>query len=143
MPMEINEKVQIIKRSELFHELSEDQLKIIAEELQHHVFPAHESFIFEGEKSDTIYFLYQGTVRIYSLTEEGEEIPIGVAAAGDFLGEMAFIENLPRSATVETLQEVRAFSLSADDFKQILKQNPDITFNLLKALSHRVRSNNE
>jgi len=100
---------------------------------------ANEVVIREGEPGDTLYLIIDGGVSV--IKGEGIETCSEIAAmtAGDYFGEMALIDEAPRSATVKTKTKARFMVLSKDDFARIVHEHPPIGLNICKALSHRIR----
>ncbi len=68
---------------------------------------------------------------------KGKKFPLG---PGTFFGEMSLIDGGPRTATVTTVTPVVAATLSAWEFKTIVKKNPEMAWNLLVHLTGRLRS---
>ncbi len=98
----------------------------------------------QGEQGLGLFMLTKGTVRISRATSPDgtEEVP-GTAGAGDVIGEMALLDDLPRSATVRALDEVSVLVLPFWDFRvllrRILSSDPDVGLDLLAVLSRRLR----
>ena len=67
------------------------------------------------------------------------EVEIGVIGAGEVMGEMALLDDLPRSATAIAVDEVDVLVLPVWDFRGVLRQHPDMALKLLAALSRRLR----
>jgi CRP-like cAMP-binding protein len=136
------DKVDSIKKNSLFRQFSENELITIAQKAIVKNFPPHTLFISQDETKDTVYFIVSGLARIYRSNEEGYEVNIGLCGPGDVVGEMAVIRHAPRSASVESLQKVEALEVSATDFNNILKKNPEIAVHLLETFSQRLQNNN-
>jgi putative peptide zinc metalloprotease protein len=77
----------------------------------------------QGSPGDRFYVLTDGRVEV--VYEDGDrETPVAELGVGDFFGEMALLHDAPRSATVRALSPVETYTLSADDFKALLRQPP-------------------
>ena len=133
--------VQFLSSTLFFTEVPEKNVRLVAELLKHEMIPAHTTFINQEEDSNNVYFIYKGSVKIYRLTEEGDEITIRIVGPGEIVGELAFLDHGIRSATVETLQETEVFTLTGDDFKKILLKNPQVAINLLKIFGNLLKEN--
>jgi CRP-like cAMP-binding protein len=136
------EKVDSIRKNSLFKQFSEKELLSIAQKVVVKKFSPHTLFISQDDIKDTVYFIVSGLARIYRSNEEGNEVNIGLCGPGDVVGEMAVIRHAPRSASVESLQTVEALEISATDFNNILKKNPEIAVHLLETFSQRLQNNN-
>lgn len=135
------EKIKILKSFNLFSDLTEKELETIADYVQKKEFPAKTLFISQDEEeSNAVYFIYKGLVRVYRTTKEGREVNLSVVGEGEVIGEMGVIEELPRSATAETMQNMIVYVLTGKDFIDLLKKHPQISIALLKSLSKRLRN---
>lgn len=141
--MELEEKIKILKRFDLFDKLTNRQLSVIAKSIKEKTFPAKTIFIEQETQPDVAFFIYQGGAKVYRITPEGEEFNLSIVGPGEVVGEMALIDHDLRSANVETIQETKALFLSRASFQMVLENNPEIAFNLLLILSKRVRKLSE
>jgi CRP/FNR family transcriptional regulator, cyclic AMP receptor protein len=100
--------------------------------------------ISQGEKGAGLFIISKGTVRITRTNSpDGPEEVLGTAGAGDVIGEMALLDDMPRSATVTAVDDVTVISLPLWEFRitmrRILRSDPDVGLDLLAVLSRRVR----
>jgi len=97
-----------------------------------------ESIVLQGEMGDCMFVIQEGHVdvlreaygRTFHLTELGP---------GDIFGEMALCEKAPRSATVRAKGQVRALTIDKRTFLRRIQEDPGLAFNVLRALSGRIR----
>jgi signal transduction histidine kinase len=87
-----------------------------------------------------LYLIISGVVRIKKYTKYGIESLLAVLHAGDFFGELSIIDELPRSARVEALEESTVVLFEAKEFEKLLQKSSDFTCNLLKNLAIRLRT---
>lgn len=93
----------------------------------------------EGENSRSMYYLKSGMIRIFK--KKGESaIEIGTVRSGEVLGELAFLDGNPRSASGEALTDCELMEISSTTFQQVLGQMPDWLKILLKAVVGRLRA---
>jgi len=137
--MNIDEKIAALRSFEIFHTLTNEDLVDLAEYTQDKTFPKGTILIKEGEKENEMYFIISGLVRIYHLHESGKEMTISMRMPIEVVGEMSLIDEEPRSATVEALQETQVLLLSKEHFLLILEKHPRIGLHFLKLLSTRLR----
>jgi CRP/FNR family transcriptional regulator len=100
--------------------------------------------ISQGEKGSGLFIITKGTVRITRKNSpDGAEEVLATAGVADIIGEMALLDDLPRSATVTAVDEVSALALPFGDFRiilrQILSRDPDVGLDMMAVLSRRVR----
>lgn len=101
-----------------------------------------EIIIHEGEPGDVFYVIRAGQAVVIKGEITSPTI-IGFRTVGDPIGEMALLENRPRSATVIALGEVSLWSLGRETFHQFLAENPNLSLNLMSMLSGRIRESDE
>ena len=109
---------------------------------------AREDVIFEdGAPGDCFYVIYEGSVRISKMFENMGEEALTVLGAGDFLGEMSFFDNEPRSARALAHEDAKLLELSNQSLKEHLERRPDVALKFLwgfaRTLSQRVRDTNQ
>ncbi len=114
-------------------------LSSICEELK---YKDNEKIFSEGDSGDSMFIIKKGTVKIYKETLKRKKL-IALLSDGEFFGEMALIENAPRSATAITGGETTLIKLSIDAFKSLKASHPATGFKvvdvLLKFMSQRIR----
>jgi CRP/FNR family transcriptional regulator, cyclic AMP receptor protein len=125
---------------ELFAGLGKKDLQLLAQSCKERKYSAGSVLISQGDTGAGLYVVTSGKVRITQANDpDRAEEEIGTAGAGDVLGEMALLDDLPRSATVTAVDDVTALLLPVWEFRAILRNNPDIALHLLAALSRRLR----
>jgi signal transduction histidine kinase len=97
----------------------------------------------EHDRADCLYVVIEGEVEVWKAHGTPNAETIAVHGAGSIVGEMALIDNLPRSATVVSRGRTRALYINEQDFRQILKENPEIALAMLRSLSAMVRQSND
>jgi CRP/FNR family cyclic AMP-dependent transcriptional regulator len=129
-----NEKVELIKRVPLFASCSRGELGEIAQIADEIDFPAGKELTRQGAAGREFFVLLEGDADV---TKEGESI--NRLGAGDFFGEIALVEDMPRSATVTTTSPVRALVITDRSFRRLLEDQPEIQRKVLVALAERVK----
>jgi len=79
----------------------------------------------QGDDGDCMFIIKEGSVKI-TRKKEGAEVTIGTLDKGSFFGELSLIDNLPRSASIITLDEASLFRLNRHDFAKLIEENNDI-----------------
>jgi len=126
----------------LFAELNESELDALATRAVTRTYPKNTILINEGERSYSLYIILSGSVRVFAGDEDGKEVLLAILGPGESVGEMALIEDAPRSASVMTVERCKMSIISREDFMQCMKNHPSIALHLLKALSRRLRQQN-
>jgi CRP/FNR family cyclic AMP-dependent transcriptional regulator len=91
----------------------------------------------EYEIGSTCYMVREGSVRLLRITGE-IETTVATIRSGDFFGEMALLDNLPRTATAVALEDVVMLEFSRDNFNMITVGNPAICIKLLSVFARRI-----
>lgn len=102
-------------------------------------YDAGEVIFYEGEAGDAMYLIRSGSVAVMRGTFD-EPLILGYRDAGEFVGEMALIDDLPRSATVVAVQPVQLLKIVREDFQHLLAESTVLDHNLLRKLSARLRA---
>ncbi len=123
----------------LFSELGKPELKIIADSAMVRSFPKNTIIIHEGDTSDSLYLILSGKVKVFVSNDNGREVILAVQGSGEFFGEMALVDALPRSASVITMVQSKFCVLSKATFESCIAKDPSIALKLLKTQSQRVR----
>jgi len=102
-----------------------------------HVFKPGEIIFSEYEPGDTFYLIQSGKVKLIQSTGENERT-LDILQPSEMFGEMAILENLPRSATAIAVDEVTVIELNAQNFEILMLGNPQIALKLLRIFSKRI-----
>lgn len=137
--MDNTELFQILRKAAIFMHLTDQQLRIILPKLHLKEFDRHQIIIEQDAQTFEAYIIVSGSVRVYRVSEEGNEITITFRSIGEIIGEMALLDDNPRSAYIETIQPTKLLAITRDDFRQIIFNYPEIAINLLKTLTKRLR----
>ena len=124
----------------LFTGLGKQDLDTIAQHTVAKTFPDNTVLLREGDASDSLYFILYGKVKVYVCNADGGEAILNIQSAGDYFGEMALLDEAPRSASVMTMEPTRAAIMTKAAFKDCLASHPDIAYNLIRTLTQRVRA---
>ena len=119
----------------LFSGLSKRHLNKIADVAGSRRFPRYSTIVRAGERGDTFFVILDGTVLVKPPGKRTVRL-----AAGDSFGEMALLDDVPRSATVEAQDEVFVMLLGRSAFSRMLAKEPKIAIALLQALAQRLRA---
>jgi hypothetical protein len=96
-------------------------------------------WVFEEESLGTeMYIVQEGQVEILQRVGD-EDRQLSVMEKGDFLGEMALLEGLPRAAGARALTPVKLLEINGATFNQMLRENPEVAVRMMRKLSRRLR----
>jgi CRP/FNR family cyclic AMP-dependent transcriptional regulator len=126
-------KVQALKRVPLFEGLSKKELTELARVTEDLEVPAGEVLCKEGDTGQEFFVIVDGQTEI---TSKGK--PVAARGGGDFVGEIALLEDTKRTATVTAKTPLRVFVLTRQDFRHLVNSNPNVEQKVMRALAHRV-----
>jgi CRP-like cAMP-binding protein len=135
--------IESLRKIPLFEQVSDEDLENIASHLIERSFPRNATVVEEGLPGDYMYVIQEGRVKVTKLSEDGREKILELLGEGSFFGEMALLDQAPRSATVKTLAPARLLALSRNDFLSLLRRSPDLAMNVIQELSRRLRDTDE
>lgn len=124
----------------LFQALSQNDLEILARELRPRTYQAGALLFRQGDLGSTCHIITHGRVRVYVIAEDGQELSIGIFGPGELIGEMAVYDDLPRSASVQAVEETRTLELDQDALMRCLRRSHNLALGLLRAMSNRLRT---
>jgi len=96
----------------------------------------------EGDEADGMFVIRKGELVVY-LEKDGNEVKLAKVGSGGMIGEMAFFDKKPRSASVKASTPCEVTKITSDDFSKLMKQIPKWFVGLMGALSTRLRETNE
>src|SRR5437870_13815956 len=103
-----------LKKIPLFEGLPDEDLLMIAQRVAIRNVPGSEVIVREGDRTDALYMILSGKVKVYLGGEGGKGLLLGVKGPGQYFGEMTLADK-PRSASVRSLQRSRLAGISAAD----------------------------
>jgi CRP/FNR family cyclic AMP-dependent transcriptional regulator len=133
----------VLTKVPLFSELTESELARLAEVARERTYPKNSVILFEDDPGDALFVVVSGSVKVVLIGEDGREVILSVLSTGDFFGEMALIDDEPRSAHVIAMEDAAMLVLRREDFHQCLREAPTIALGLLRTLSRRLREADE
>jgi len=138
---DINEKLKIkqLKNSFLFRGLSDSALEAIAKMIREYKLVEDDVLVRRGDSGDSLFMINTGWFKIVTEDAKGDELIINKTGPGEIIGEMALLDEAPRSATVIATEPAKVFELKKDEFQQILDERPDVSLALIKGVSSRLR----
>jgi CRP/FNR family transcriptional regulator, cyclic AMP receptor protein len=135
--------IDVLRRVPLFESLSEADLQSFAELVRERSYPRGSVIVFEEDPGDALYVVAAGQVKVVLVAEDGREVILSVLGPGSFFGEMAILDEGPRSAHVIAMEESNLLILRRDDFHARLRAMPEVAISLLKEISRRLRRADE
>jgi hypothetical protein len=136
---ELMERLLALKQVPLFSQLSLEQLEAVQQITREVEYLANEAIVKEGDSGGELYLLIEGKVRIFKDYGTLKERSLSTVSAVSYFGEMAAIDDEPRSATVVAAVRSRMLCLDGESLKDLIRQMPEISFEIMRVLTARVR----
>jgi signal transduction histidine kinase len=134
----MKELAELLKKVYFFRGLSAAELENIHLASHEACFQPGEVIFREGSEADRFYIVLSGAVEVWK-----QKDLLAVHSAGHLFGEMALIDELPRSATVVAREATRLAYIGRSDFQQIIRQNSSVAISIIRSVSDMVRTSNE
>ena len=133
----------MLSQVSLFAELPPERIHELAQMCRRRMYQRNETIFHKGDPGNGLYILTDGQVKIVLPSETGEEAMLAVLEPGDFFGELALFDGLPRSATVVAASKAEVLMLPRDDFMGFVTRNGEVAIALFAVLSRRLRATDE
>lgn len=136
------EVVDQLRKVPLFKDLDDENLERLALACRTVSFPAATKIVKMGEPGHSLFLIANGSVRVL-YPARSADFELARLHGGEFFGEMALLNEMPRSATVESVDEVELLVLEKDDFRRIIMESASVALHFLEILSLRIRNADE
>jgi len=127
----------------LFSGLERHDLQQFAELTREKFYPRGSVILFEHDPGDSLFVVREGRVKVVLIGEDGREVILGVLGVSDHFGELALIDDRPRSAHVIAMEDSHLLVLRREDFRRRVESSPAVAWSLLSELSRRLRRADE
>jgi len=131
--------VDLVKAVPIFSDLDDEEIKKVAEIGINQKFSKNGIVFLEDEEGAALFIIVSGKVKIVRTDDDGGEVILSILGTGDFFGEMAILDGLPRSATVVSIDNSELFMIHRRDFLQLIERSPHVAVSLLRELTRRLR----
>lgn len=132
-------RVATLSRVPLFAGLGEPALARLADDFRPKSYDKDEIIFRQGDRSQEMYVVYSGKVRIFRISPSGGETSINIFSTYDLIGEFAAIDDQPRSATGKALVPTTLLAMAQDRFIHHLSTNAELSLSLARLLVEKLR----
>src|SRR5437667_2405740 len=140
------DRIQFLKTVPFFDRLSNRQLKSVSDIMFERKYDANESIFEEGQPGAALFLILDGKVAV-EIFRETSTTRLAVLEKGAFFGEMALLDDTPRSATARALERTRTLALYRNDLNGLVYRHPRTACRIYRSLAgmigDRLRSTNE
>lgn len=131
-------EVMQLQNVPLFAQLDPEHLASLARRLHVERFAAGDEIIHQGDVGDKLFIVNRGQVEVVASGPMDQARPLAVLREGDYFGEMALLQDIPRTATVRASTPVQLFSLTKADFNGLLRASPRLRGMVERTVAERV-----
>jgi CRP/FNR family transcriptional regulator, cyclic AMP receptor protein len=135
--------LNLIRTIPIFTELDENEAKKIADIGISRKYSKNSIVFLEEETGAALFIIISGKVKVVRTDDEGKEVILSILGSGEFFGEMALLDGLPRSATVVSTEESELFMIHRREFMQLVENSSQVVVSLLRELTRRLRKADE
>ncbi len=130
---------QLLGQVPIFENLQGEELEHLSTLLRPRRYARGEVIFHQGDVGTALYIVRKGQVAIRLSAPDGKEVTLSLLDRGDFFGELALLDEEPRSTDAVAREETDLLSLQREDFRHFLGARPQVALGLLSALSRLVR----
>jgi len=145
--VESSQKIECLSQIEIFAGLSPDAIRVLAQIASEHEHDAGSVIFRQGDRGDRLYVIVEGRVRVGRTVPGMGEEALAVLSPGEVFGEMALLDEAPRSADVIAHDKCVLLSLARTGFEDLLFLHKDMAYeilwNVVRTLIRRLRETND
>ncbi len=135
--MSLQEEVELLRRIPMFAKIEPSKLKLLAFTSERLTFKAGDVLFRQGEIGDAAYIIVSGTADIMVDTPGGA-LKVASVSKNDFVGEIAILCDVPRTATVLAATDVTTLRIAKELFFRLVTEFPQMAVEIMRVLAHRL-----
>jgi CRP/FNR family cyclic AMP-dependent transcriptional regulator len=128
-----------LERVGLFIDMDRDSLDRLQAGARSRVFTPGQMVVQEGDEGNTLYVVQNGCLKVFLMDEQGREVTLSLMGPGDFFGELALLDDEPRSASVMTIERSEVLLVPRAVFSALWESDPDFRRGVARNLARQVR----
>ena len=133
------EKIQLLSMVDILEPLSQEQIEEVLQRVPDAHFEQGQILYAPENRSEALFLLKRGRVRIYKLDQEGREFTLDVVEASTIFGEMALTAQRLWGAYAEAMEPTDVCILKSEDVESLVRDHPDVGLKMIRVLSERLR----
>lgn len=135
--MSLDADTAALRKVPLFRGVDDQKLRLLAFMSERMEFDEGENLVEEGDFGDVAYIIMKGAADVVINTPSGEQL-VAQVGENDFVGEIAILIDVPRTATVRATTPLTALAVSKESFFKLITNFPDMSVEVMRALAHRL-----
>ncbi len=141
--MERESEAMYLKQVSIFKGLDDKEVHDLITIAKKRIFRSGEVIFHRDDPGQMLYIIKEGKVKICLISPDGQEISLVVFGKGEYFGEFALLDGLPRSANAIALEKVECYTLLRSDFHSVIKKIPRSRFRVMEVLCERLRKTDQ
>jgi CRP/FNR family cyclic AMP-dependent transcriptional regulator len=131
-------KLEHLRTTDLFQDLSEEELAALEQRMPHAVIEAGRPIYSPQEQGEVLFILKKGRVRLYRLSPDGKTLTTAILEPGAVFGEMALLGQGMHESFAEALEDCTISTLRRQDVQEVLLDDPRVAWRLLELIGRRL-----
>lgn len=131
---------KILMDMSFFADLNHDELSAISKIVKKKEYKTGETIFKENEDGTSMYVIRKGEVKACKAAPDGELMTLTMMKDGDIFGEMSFLDERPRSATIVSVSHTEVYSIEKHDFEKLIDAYPRMVYKILKSIVFTVHT---
>ena len=131
---------KILMDMSFFTDLTHDELSAISKIVKKKEYKIGETVFKENEDGTSMYVIRKGEVKACKAAPDGELMTLTMMKDGDIFGEMSFLDERPRSATIVSVSHTEVYSIEKHDFEKLIDAYPRMVYKILKNIIFTVHT---
>ncbi len=141
--MERESEAVYLKQVSIFKGLDDQEVHDLISVAKKRTFRSGEVIFHRDDPGQVLYIIKEGKVKICLISPDGQEISLVVFGKGEYFGDLALLDGLPRSADAIALEKVECYTLQRSDFHNAIMKNPRIAIQIMEVLCERLRKTDQ
>lgn len=140
--MNLNEEVELLKGVPIFAKIESAKLKLLAFTSERMNFAAGQELFHQGDQGDAMYVILGGVADVLIDSAAGQ-IAVAELKKNGFVGEIAILCDVPRTATIKAREALSTLKISKDMFYRLVAEFPQMAVEVMRELAHRLEDTNQ
>lgn len=135
--MDLTQETDLLRKIPMFVKLDASKLKLLAFTSETLTFEDEDILFHAGDTADCAFVIMEGAVDILTDTENGPVVALSLQQ-NQLFGELALLNNAPRSATIRAQGQIKVMRITTDMFLKLLSENSDVALDVMRQLSDKL-----
>jgi CRP-like cAMP-binding protein len=131
--------LELLRETPLFSTTPEETLSWLSRQAVTRSYEPNQAIVYQNEPGNAFYIILAGRVKVVLRGEEGKEVILTTLGRGEFFGEMAVVDGLPRSASVIAIEPTKLLIITREVFLTLIQRTPELALSFIRELSRRLR----